>query len=222
MLETPQLTEEQRKELEEKIKKMSPEELKELQKKQCIFCQIAAGKIPAKILYEDQKVLAFLDINPATKGHVLLLPKEHYSIMPQIPDEEMTILMTVVKRLSQVLLRILRVEGTTIFVANGIAAGQRAQHFILHLIPRKEGDGIVTVTEKFLDNEMQANVAIAIEKKLNDALGLKKEIIREPESPPVKEQLQKAEKAPAKSRKKKVPEQGAEKADLDDIADLFK
>ena len=77
-----QMTEEQVKELQEKIKNMSPEELKEFQKKQCVFCQIISGKVQSKKVYDDEKCIAILDINPANPGHVLLLPKEHYSIMP--------------------------------------------------------------------------------------------------------------------------------------------
>ena len=61
---------------------MSPEQIMELQKQKCPFCQIVAGKIPSKTIYEDDKVLAILDINPIAKGHVLVMPKEHYPIMP--------------------------------------------------------------------------------------------------------------------------------------------
>ena len=83
--------------LQEKIKNMSPEELKEFQKKQCIFCQIIEGKVQAKKIYEDEKSIAILDINPANPGHILLLPKEHYSVMPQIPEEEVAHLFMVSK-----------------------------------------------------------------------------------------------------------------------------
>ena len=138
----PQMTQEQLKELQEKIKSMSPEELKEFQKKQCIFCQIVAGKIQARKIYEDDKVLSILDINPANPGHALILTKEHYSIMPQIPDDEISYVFMVVKSLSNTMLRSIEAHGTNIIVANGIAAGQRAQHFMVHLIPRKENDGV--------------------------------------------------------------------------------
>ena len=81
-----EMTEEQRQALQEKLKNMKPEELAQLQKQQCIFCQIISGKIPAKKIYDDEIAIAILDINPASKGHLLLLPKEHYMIMPQVPD----------------------------------------------------------------------------------------------------------------------------------------
>jgi histidine triad (HIT) family protein len=137
-----QLTEEQVKELQEKIKQMSPDELKEFQKKQCIFCQIIAGKVQSKKIYEDSDILAVLDVNPANPGHMLVMPKEHYSILPQIPNEDIGHLFTVTKALSNAALRSLEVQGSNIIVANGVAAGQRAQHFMIHLIPRKDKDNI--------------------------------------------------------------------------------
>ena len=133
---------EQMKALQEKIKNMSPEELKEFQKQQCIFCQIIAGKVQSKRIYEDENVLAVLDINPANPGHILLLTKEHYSIMPQIPDDVIGHVFIAAKSLSNSMLRTLEAQGTNIIVANGIAAGQRAQHFMAHIIPRKDKDGI--------------------------------------------------------------------------------
>jgi histidine triad (HIT) family protein len=136
------IDQEQLKALQEKIKQMSPEELKEFQKKQCIFCQIVAGKVQSKKVYEDEQVLAILDINPANPGHILLLTKEHYAIMPQIPDDEVAYVFMVVKSLSNSMLRSIDAQGTNIIVANGITAGQRAQHFMVHIIPRKENDNI--------------------------------------------------------------------------------
>ena len=145
---------EQLKELQEKIKNMSPDELKEFQKKQCIFCQIIAGKVQARKIYEDDKVLAVLDINPANPGHALILTKEHYSIMPQLPDEELSYVFMVVKSISNIMLRSIDAHGTNVIVANGIAAGQRAQHFMVHLIPRKENDGVsFTLPQKTMEQE---------------------------------------------------------------------
>src|SRR3989338_4787808 len=136
------ISQEQLRALQEKIKNMSPEELKEFQKKQCIFCQIVAGKVQSRKIYEDEKTIAILDINPSNPGHVLLLSKEHYSIMPQLPDDEVAHVFMVAKALSNSMLRSIDAQGTNIIVANGIAAGQRAQHFMAHIIPRKENDGV--------------------------------------------------------------------------------
>lgn len=145
-------------ELQEKIKQMSPEELKEFQKSQCIFCQIVAGKVQSRKVYEDDKVTAILDINPANPGHILLMTKGHYSIMPQVPDDEVAHVFMAVKSLSNSLLRSMDAQGTNIIVANGIAAGQRAQHFMVHIIPRKENDGInFALPQKTLSqNEIEA------------------------------------------------------------------
>ena len=158
MAEQNQMSEEQMKELQEKLKNMSPEELKEFQKKQCIFCQIVSGKVQSKKIYEDNSSIAILDINPANPGHLLLLPKEHYSIMPQLPEEQITHIFSVAKMLSNSLLRGIEAQGTNIIVANGVEAGQRAHHFMIHLIPRKDNDGLKfelpqnTIDEKTLDN----------------------------------------------------------------------
>jgi len=178
------MTEEQRKAYEEKLKNMSPEELKQFQKQQCIFCQIIAGKIPSKKVYEDDKCIAVLDINPAAKGHVLLLPKEHYAIMPQVPEKEIAHLTVVSKYLSQIVLKVLRASGTSIFIANGFAAGQKAQHFMIHLIPRKEGDNLLPIQEKLITREMQEKVAGAVINRLNAVLGVKTPPPKETIAPP--------------------------------------
>ncbi len=172
----PEMSEEQRKELEEKLKNMSPEEIAELQKQQCIFCQIVSGKIPSKTIYDDDKVLVVLDINPATKGHLLVIPKTHYAIMPQIPDEELGHYFVVSKFLSQLLLKNMKATGTNLFIANGQAAGQRAQHFMLHIIPRKDGDGILDAESKLIEADMVAKVMEGVKPKLFELLGVKEEV----------------------------------------------
>lgn len=163
-----QISPEQLKALQEKIKQMSPEELKEFQKKQCIFCQIVAGKIQSRKVFEDERVIAILDINPANPGHVLLLTKEHYSIMPQLPDDEVAHVFMVAKSLSNSMLRGIEVQGTNIIVANGIAAGQRAQHFMVHVIPRKENDNVNFVLPQ---KTMQQDEIEAVGNKLIASLG---------------------------------------------------
>src|SRR3989344_2322608 len=114
-----QMTEEQVKAIQEKIKSMTPEQLKEFQKQQCIFCQIVKGKVASKKIYEDERCIAILDINPANPGHILLMPKEHYSIMPQLPESELGHLAMVSKAISHMMLNALKAEGTNIFIANG-------------------------------------------------------------------------------------------------------
>ena len=243
------MTEEQRKEMEEKIKNMSPEELKEFQKKQCIFCQIISGKIPSKKIYEDEKAIAILDINPAAKGHVLVMPKEHYAIMPQMPDKEVAHLFKIAKKISQIILKGLKVSGTNLFVANGLAAGQRAQHFIIHVIPRKDGDNLLKVEEKLVDTEMRKKVKMLVENEFNKLMGIKKKIIEIEDSKESEEVVKKQPKIKKKKEEvieetgvtEKQDEPGEEEkedteeseedespkkddgdASLDDIANLFK
>src|SRR3989338_8414801 len=184
------ISEEQLKALQEKIKQMSPEELKEFQKKQCIFCQIVSGKVQSRKVYEDDKVLAILDINPANPGHALLLTKEHYSIMPQIPDDEVAHVFMAAKSLSNSMLRSIDAKGTNIIVANGIAAGQRAQHFMANVIPRKENDGVNFVLPQ---KTMEQQEIEAVGNKLVVALtGVEKEE-EKPIIPKIQEQKKEEE-----------------------------
>jgi histidine triad (HIT) family protein len=231
------LTEEQRKELEEKLKNMSPEELMEFQKQQCIFCQLISGKVPSKKVYEDDKCIVILDINPTAKGHMLIIPKEHYAIMPQISEEEIKHFFKIAKKMSQLLLKALKVSGTSIFVANGLVAGQKAQHFMIHVIPRKDGDGIFNVEEKLINGEMIEKVASLVESKFNELMGIKKEVlevktekkeeIEEKEVEPESKESEETEKQENEDKGDEVenkPEKNENKEDasLDDIANLFK
>src|SRR3989338_5384479 len=226
MPEQPQLTPEQRKELEDKLKSMSPQELLEFQKKQCIFCQITSGAIPSKKVFEDASCLAILDINPATKGHILLLPKEHYAIMPQIPPQDLDHLFALTKNISQLLLRALRVSGTSIFIANGVAAGQRAQHFMIHIIPRKEGDNLIPFPEKLIDQKMQENIKAAIEPRLLELLknpspaSSKAQSLRETKPKVIKKAPKTVKTEPSSAKPQKPSPNDA--VTLDNIANLFK
>ncbi|MBI2124641.1 HIT domain-containing protein [Candidatus Pacearchaeota archaeon] len=108
----------------------------------CIVCQIAAGSIPSKKIYEDDLVLAVLDVNGANPGHCFVMPKNHYPILEQVPDFEIGRLFQVSNRISTAIFESLGAQGTNIFVANGIPAGQTVAHFTINIIPRKENDGI--------------------------------------------------------------------------------
>lgn len=122
--------------------KLDQREILEQQKSQCPFCKIIKGDIPSKKIYEDDKLLAILDINPVKEGHILLMPKEHYPIMPLIPQETLDKLFMMTRRLAEIVRLVFERSGTTIFVANGGVAGQQSAHFMLHIIPRDDGDGI--------------------------------------------------------------------------------
>ena len=128
---------------------------------QCIFCQIIEGAVPSMKIYEDEAVLAILDIKPAAPGHLLIIPKQHVMVMPQLQPEAVAHLGQVAKNLSKALLQVFRCQGTTLFIANGAAAGQRAPHFLMHLIPRFIDDGLEfqleeqEVQEEFLHKLMR-------------------------------------------------------------------
>lgn len=167
------MPEENVEELKEKLSKMSPEELREFQKKNCIFCHIMANKVQSKKIFEDEIVCAILDINPANPGHILLLPKEHYAIMPQMPDDVVTHLAKTAKHLSKIVLRSLKAEGTTILVANGVAAGQKAQHFMLHIIPRMQNDGLtLDLPYKIVPMDVHMKIKRAVQPNIYKVMGL--------------------------------------------------
>jgi len=123
---------------------LSPEQQKaiEEQKSNCPFCKIIKGEIPSKKVYEDDTILVILDINPANKGHMLIMPKEHYPIMPLIPKDTFTKLFSITRKMCGLCETALVSHGSTVFIANGGAAGQQSQHFMLHVIPRDKGDGL--------------------------------------------------------------------------------
>ncbi len=108
----------------------------------CIVCQIVAGRIPSKKVYEDDLILGVLDVNGANPGHCFVLPKNHYPILEQVPDAEVGKLFQAANKISTAIFESLQVQGTSIFVANGIPAGQTVAHFAINVIPRKENDGI--------------------------------------------------------------------------------
>jgi histidine triad (HIT) family protein len=124
----------------------SPEEVLKEQKANCLFCKIAAGEVQSRKVYEDDRMLAILDINPAAKGHTLVLTKEHYPIMPLLPPEEFEHLFGTTAALSGAVRSAMIAQRCTTFIANGAVAGQQSPHFLFHLIPREEGDGLTTLT----------------------------------------------------------------------------
>lgn len=108
----------------------------------CIFCKIASGEIPATTLYEDQDFRVILDLGPASKGHALILPKEHYANIYEIPEELAGKAMILAKKMANVLTCALKCDGFNIVQNNGEPAGQTVFHFHMHLIPRYEGDQV--------------------------------------------------------------------------------
>ena len=107
----------------------------------CIFCKIANGSIPSKTLYEDEEFRVILDLGPATKGHALILPKEHAANLYELPEETAGKTMKLAKKMAELLTDKLHADGLNLVQNNGEVAGQTVMHFHLHLIPRYENDG---------------------------------------------------------------------------------
>jgi histidine triad (HIT) family protein len=107
----------------------------------CIFCKIANGEIPSKTIYEDEKFRVILDLGPATKGHALILPKEHYANLYELPEEMAGNVMKLAKKMATQITEKLGCEGFNLVQNNGDLAGQTVYHFHLHLIPRYRADG---------------------------------------------------------------------------------
>lgn len=104
----------------------------------CVFCKIIDGKIPAYKIYEDNDVLAFLDVNPVTYGHTLVVPKDHYESFLSTPKDIMNKVMNVAQRIGQVQMEQLGAKGVNILINCYEAAGQVVKHFHVHVIPRYE------------------------------------------------------------------------------------
>lgn len=148
---------------------MSPEvkQAIEQQKQSCPFCRIVKGEIESKKIYENELFIAVLDINPAAKGHMLVMPKEHYPIMPLIPKETLEKLYVLIKELDAAVYKGLLCRST-VFIANGGAAGQQSNHFMMHVIPREDNDGLdaFNIPSNKLDSDAAEKAAVHLRNSL--------------------------------------------------------
>lgn len=151
----------------------TPQQALEQQKAQCPFCKIAKGEIPSFKVYEDDKIIGIADINPAAKGHVLLLPKEHYPILQLIPPETATRLFERVKYISKAVKGAAPADSVTLYIANGFAAGQQTTHFMIHVLPREKGDSLQQFAHKDakLDEQKLAQLAAGVKNALPQYIG---------------------------------------------------
>lgn len=107
----------------------------------CIFCRIAAGEIPSKTIYEDERFRVILDLGPVTRGHALILPKEHYRNIYELPEDAAGDVMKLAKRMTVQMTQKLHCDGFNLLQNNEEVAGQSVFHFHMHLIPRYREDG---------------------------------------------------------------------------------
>ena len=131
----------------------------------CIFCKIADGVIPSYKIYEDDDVLAFLDVNPVTYGHTLVISKEHYETALSTPKEILHKVMDVAQRIGQVQIKQLGAKGVNILTNCYEAAGQTVRHFHVHVIPRYESTDGFKLEFKTTDIKYQL---VEVMEKLTD------------------------------------------------------
>lgn len=107
----------------------------------CVFCRIVRGELPSTKIYEDDEVIAFLDIGPIIKGHALVIPKRHVDPLTALPPDLLLKVMAVVQKVAAAQVAKLGADGVNVHQSNGAAAGQVVPHVHFHVIPRFEGDG---------------------------------------------------------------------------------
>lgn len=106
----------------------------------CIFCKIIAGEIPSFKLFEDENTLAFMDINPASEGHALVIPREHFADVYEVSETAIAQTVKTAKKIALAIDRTLNLGGLNLLQCNGPAAAQSVLHFHMHVLPRSEGD----------------------------------------------------------------------------------
>ena len=106
----------------------------------CIFCKIVAGEIPAAVIYEDDSILAFLDIGPLADGHLLVIPRDHYTRLSDVPPVRCAQVASALPLLGRAALEVTKAEGFNVLLNQGSVAGQAVPHIHFHIIPRKKDD----------------------------------------------------------------------------------
>ena len=132
----------------------------------CIFCRIINKEIPSKVIYEDNDFFAMLDIVPATKGHVLILPKEHAKTMSDLSDDKLSKILVLAKKIIEAMKKVHGFTDYNIIQNNGELAGQTVGHYHLHLIPRYNKNEINLWTPHEGDPSVTEENAEAVRKLL--------------------------------------------------------
>ena len=131
-----------------------------MKKDDCIFCKLANGEIPTTTLYEDEDFRVILDLGPASKGHSLILPKEHYADLTELSDELGSKVLRVAKKVGKAAMRDLKADGFNVIQNNGETAGQTVMHYHVHVIPRyKIGPELPLWTPGELDPETAKEIS---------------------------------------------------------------
>lgn len=133
----------------------------------CIFCRIVQKQVPSSLVFEDEKVMAFLDIRPLNEGHTLVIPKAHYESIFDIPKEHIAYLHGITKRIAFAVEKVTKADGISIIQQNGKAAGQDIFHLHVHVIPRYEDQKLPSFSEiSEIDRKKLSQTAEKIRKYL--------------------------------------------------------
>lgn len=109
---------------------------------ECIFCKVIKGELPSYKIYDDDYVVAFLDIAPVNEGHILVVPKKHFDSLEDVDELMLSYIMNIVKKCGAAIEKTLGVKGYNVIINNGSVAGQVINHFHCHVIPRRDDDGL--------------------------------------------------------------------------------
>lgn len=132
----------------------------------CLFCKIASGEIKSEKVYEDNSIIAFLDIFPAAPGHTLIIPKSHYDTINNTPDPVLAKLISVARTAARAITCAFNVDGVNLFQNNGEAAGQIIHHVHFHIIPRFLNDGLAVL--KMQQKPYEADQIKQVRQKITD------------------------------------------------------
>lgn len=135
-------------------------------KDDCLFCKIINGEVPCHRIYENDKVLAFLDIGPVNKGHALVIPKEHHVNLLDMPDDILAEVAIASKKVANAVIEAVGADGCNIGKNNGAAAGQVIFHAHMHIIPRFKGDGL----EHWPSGKYEEGEAEEIKEKIKEVI----------------------------------------------------
>lgn len=134
---------------------------------ECEFCTLIKGK--KNKVYEDEQIFVMHAPNPAAFGHVLVLPKNHYMIVEQMPDYEVGEIFEKINKISIAVFEAVGAQGTNIILQNGVAAGQKSSHLMVHVIPRRENDGIgLTWQPRQLSEEEMSTIELKLKNETKD------------------------------------------------------
>lgn len=207
------LPEEQQPQLEalkEQIENMSNEELedflkertKEAKEAPCLFCQIISNQIKSYKIFEDENFLAILDIMPASRGHTIILPKQHIQFLTQLDDELTKQLSLIVKKIIPTIINITKAQGIDVFVAQAQGIDQKVPHLAINLIPRYENDNLSFEWPKKQAQEKELH---DLHKKISFALSKIIEVEEEKEQKERKEEEENEAQKLMKHIKERIP-----------------